>query len=93
MSCLVMGCVRPAYRGDLCAAHYQRQLRGQPLDLPVRPRRASVQALRAELLEAALQVWDVETDRDLDHAFDRAMARLEAAADRFAHRDRDREVA
>ena len=42
--CRVEGCSNPRHRNDrMCAAHVKRRERGQPLDVPLRPRHVSGQ--------------------------------------------------
>lgn len=75
--CSVTGCDRPA-DGYLCATHKKRAQRGRPLTAPV------VGKLKPwdRMLEAFMQLFDVDSEDDA--AFERAQARARMAALRWA---------
>lgn len=80
MSCEVAGCEEQA-RGRFCEVHRKRRQRGQPLDAPVQARgEAARRRAEEELLEAALAVGGMDTERAADGRFQAAWERLLSAA-------------
>lgn len=86
--CEVGDCGRPTYRGALCSAHYQRKVRGQPLDAPLRHRSEDGWA---GLVEASIGLADCCSERDSSYAV--ACARLRLAAYRFVNGEQHQEDA